>query len=333
MSEGARHHQRPLSSQQTTADTVIPWRPLSLIGNNNCPPVDAASRKRARKSAVYLSECLEQGVSAQEANDAAEKSQKQYQKWWMGSYFQKKSSPHPADRLPPREKPSSSIDSVDGRNATVVTGESGHMQSTSKKRKRKREEGIRDYIDDISVVSISSVSAIGRDDASAQENDGDLTLRIRTIPNLSQVTVGQIHRVRDRMIDLLKQNSGNLDDGGVQECLSILESFYTSSHLDIRSSATFPYDIDGTWLTLSKPTYPDCKGTNRNGDYLFSLGRMSFDMFRPTGLVCSIQGVFNTVSELEGDELPFSVPRSLRKDVSNLMKGKGRRHGGLRAYK
>ncbi len=50
--------------------------------------------------------------------------------------------------------------------------------------------------------------------------------------------------------------------------------------------------LEGMWLTLSKPKYSDCLGQNAVGDYMYTMGRMSFDIFRPTSLVSSIQGMF-----------------------------------------
>jgi hypothetical protein len=49
------------------------------------------------------------------------------------------------------------------------------------------------------------------------------------------------------------------------------------------------------WLTLTKPTFFGHLGPNDNGDPMYTLGRMSFDMFSPTNIVCSIQGNFNHV--------------------------------------
>ena len=73
----------------------------------------------------------------------------------------------------------------------------------------------------------------------------------------------------------------------------------------------------GTWLTLSKPTYNECKGRNEKGEYLYSLGRMSFDMFKPTNLVCSIQAVFNSVRAVDPKNpgRPLHVPRRLMKEI------------------
>lgn len=83
--------------------------------------------------------------------------------------------------------------------------------------------------------------------------------------------------------------------------------------------------VEGTWLSLSRPDYTHCLGKNDKQHYLYTLGRLSFDMFRPTGLRCSIQGEFNTVNVLEGDDiLPEHVPRKLQKEVLRCKHSGGR---------
>jgi hypothetical protein len=74
-----------------------------------------------------------------------------------------------------------------------------------------------------------------------------------------------------------------------------------------------PHALEGVWLTVSKPNYSECLGQNSEGEYMYTLGRMSFDMFRPTSLLCSIQGLFNPV--FVTDHTPDVIPRNLRKDV------------------
>ncbi len=53
---------------------------------------------------------------------------------------------------------------------------------------------------------------------------------------------------------------------------------------------------------------------------MYTLGRMSFDMFAPSSLVCSIKGIFNHIEvvdmEKDGHKLLKSVPKSLREEVS-----------------
>jgi len=64
--------------------------------------------------------------------------------------------------------------------------------------------------------------------------------------------------------------------------------------------------IEGVWMTMSKPNFPA-------DEYMFTLGQMSFDMFRPKGLVCSLQAQFNPMFEIDvtNDEVPGRVKKEV----------------------
>lgn len=74
---------------------------------------------------------------------------------------------------------------------------------------------------------------------------------------------------------------------------------------------------EGNWLTISKPTFTECKGINEKGENKYSLGRISFDMFKPTGIICSFQGSFNHVQAVDPSNpgRPLHVPRVLMQDI------------------
>ena len=55
--------------------------------------------------------------------------------------------------------------------------------------------------------------------------------------------------------------------------------------------------LAGKWKLISKADFPDCKGADNFGDPLYTLGRMSFGMFAPSDLLCSIQSISNTITE------------------------------------
>ena len=90
--------------------------------------------------------------------------------------------------------------------------------------------------------------------------------------------------------------------------------------------------MDGTWLMISPPSYPACVGVNDNGERMFTLGRMTFDMFQPSDLVCSIQKQYNTIRTVTSEEkLPAYIPPSLRQEAENEHKKK--HCGRLKAHK
>jgi hypothetical protein len=107
--------------------------------------------------------------------------------------------------------------------------------------------------------------------------------------------------------------------------LEQLRSLYRNTGWDARdynrhnANSTSKY-IEGNWLTLSRPNYAECLGTNANNEFMYTLGRMSFDMFSPGNLVCSIVGVFNSIDVVDihkGFSSLKSIPKSLKNDVLN----------------
>lgn len=114
-------------------------------------------------------------------------------------------------------------------------------------------------------------------------------------------------------------------------------------------------NMEGQWFTLTKPSYIDCLGYNEDGNPMYRLGRMTFEMFKPGDLVCAIQAVFNPIKIVdrvtaggngcdvndEDDEYHrgktshhFSVPSALNEEVQKALEKDG--NGGdasvLRTY-
>lgn len=109
------------------------------------------------------------------------------------------------------------------------------------------------------------------------------------------------------------------------------ESFLESLHCLTKAGRQGSEDIDGTWLMISPPDYPSCLGTNGNGDKLYTLERMSFGMFQPGALLCSIQQQFNTISSVKSKaDMPQYVPSSLKKEVEDES---GKCSGRMKTYK
>jgi hypothetical protein len=75
---------------------------------------------------------------------------------------------------------------------------------------------------------------------------------------------------------------------------------------------------EGLWLTLTKASFFGNFGENDQGDPIYSLGRMTFDMFSPTNLLCSLQGNFNSIERVSAESrraMLRSVPKALRDEV------------------
>jgi hypothetical protein len=112
---------------------------------------------------------------------------------------------------------------------------------------------------------------------------------------------------REGLLNALASSGGDADDADFQTCLQVLEY----------SNLLHSHSSTGMWLTLTKPTFFGCLGTNDEGDPLYTLARMSFDMFTPGDLICSLQGNFNEVEDVTDRSDLVNIPKSLVEEVKD----------------
>lgn len=151
--------------------------------------------------------------------------------------------------------------------------------------------------------------------------------------------------IRSELIDALQSAHGDVKDKRFLSALEILSNFYKTSGRDARVSpwsgrrvsdpgfdgGEYGYSgneiggptssdlFEGYWLNMSRPNYVECLGTNMESEFMYTLGRMSFDMFQPSNLICSVQSTHNTIKIIgEREELPAFVPKSLKEEVASL---------------
>ena len=102
------------------------------------------------------------------------------------------------------------------------------------------------------------------------------------------------------------------------------------------SSTSNRSNIEGQWFTLTKPTYDNCLGFNDEGNPMYTIGRMSFEMFRPGNLVVSIEAVFNPVEAVADKRKEvLTVPKDLQEEVQCILQDDGSVHNQthiLRTY-
>jgi hypothetical protein len=139
----------------------------------------------------------------------------------------------------------------------------------------------------------------------------------------------QVSAMKERLVEDLKKTGGDTTTPEVRDCLEQLQLVFASRSQGFDAADFCP---DGTWLTLSKPTFSECQGRNENGEYLYTLGRMSFDMFRPTNLKCSIRAVMNNVRVMDPKSKPKSFPSRLAKELSKDRHVGAANHNPIRHY-
>jgi hypothetical protein len=147
--------------------------------------------------------------------------------------------------------------------------------------------------------------------------------------------------IRSELIDALQSVQGDITDKRFLSSLEVLSRFYKASGRDARvnpwsgrkvsDDSTYDYGggdvggpiagdlLEGSWVNMSRPNYVECLGKNDEGDFMYTLGRMSFDMFQPGNLICSVQSTHNNIRIVgEKEELPKDVPSSLKEEVALL---------------
>ena len=258
--------------------------------------VDPSERKKAALSAAYYTECSVRGIDPLEADKAVTKVKNQYGKWWpstnspsQGSGIHNHKLEDKVQSLPKRPPFKRQKRSVSNASDQAEAGDSISMMNnisvesayTESASKRRREE--------TSVTSLSS------------------SINLSSAQSLRMVKASLIQDLRDSGGDTLSPKFTSL--------LGVLHSWYIAQGFDARWSYEDPSCfMDGSWLTLSRPTYEDCLGQNPNGDLLYTLGRLAFDMFRPTGYRCSLQAIFQEIGLDLAEpfcDRPRSFPRRL----------------------
>jgi len=288
---GDRRSERPtsvaqpnFSLQRLSLDSAVApllRRPIAPFGKSE--------RKRAFASATYYSECFLNGITPVEADTAALDAQSLHKKWWVETKYHNEPTEGPAKKR-------------------KVLDEGSPAADTSEPSLRQRSE-------DHYVTSEDDSTVFSR-----RPSDQHQAVNIRELAVLAQCKANEINSIKGAMVEDLRKSGGDTTTSAFHTYLDMLQSFYSSRGLDARwdDQDSAPFAIDGTWLTMSKPTYSDSQGRNQTGEYKYTLGRLSFDMFRPTNLVCSLQGVYNSVSLPNASEgmRPRSFPYRLQKDVA-----------------
>lgn len=228
------------------------------------------------------------GISPVEADSAALAVESQYNKWWLASKYH-----GPDGKIPVRKK--------------------RKLQSRAH---QSLEPPYRADEHDACLISEEEASISHR----GVMSDSGESFNIREVAVNARVRANEIYSAKAALTAELSSNGGDTTTAKFASHLEILHTSYSSRGWDARwiREDTTPFCMDGTWLSLSKPTFSECQGRNEKGQYSYSLGRLSFDMFRPTNLVCSVQGVFNSISVVDTSAKGHtfgSVPSRLQQAV------------------
>ena len=285
-----RHSHLISGSHHIPSHFVLEKCVTANIARPQVAPIPKEERKRALIRAKFYSECLMQGINPDDANAAALDADTLFKKWWVETKF-RENEQHERHQDAKRRK-------------TEELGQGPSIHGVFARTENDPKE--------------SSTCAIQTEEEGIIGGTETLSKR----PHQRIQSPRQIHRIPElkaSLIKLLRRNNGDTTSSEFHSMVNALGEFYGKQGLDQRWTAgdvSTTCSLDGTWLALSKSEFTGSTGRNQKGEFLFPLGRVAFDMFRPTGLLCSIQGAFNIISPWDPDKdktRPVIYPASLIK--------------------
>jgi hypothetical protein len=120
-------------------------------------------------------------------------------------------------------------------------------------------------------------------------------------------------KAKESLKRTLLDNHGDLSHPSALEAISTLQSSFLKQQQQLRGEPD-AYDVDctkdpmkheGKWRMISAPSFPGRLSPNNddphggNTEVRYTLGRMAFNMFKPTKIVCCIDEIVNVVEPLE----------------------------------
>mmetsp|Transcript_2995 Transcript_2995/g.4531 ORF Transcript_2995/g.4531 Transcript_2995/m.4531 type:complete len:484 (+) Transcript_2995:92-1543(+) len=136
-----------------------------------------------------------------------------------------------------------------------------------------------------------------------------------------------LENAKDSLLHALAITGGDVTSKAFEKALVPLVHYYEEAGWDARdpegiySHHEYTRRVEGMWLCLSKPTYFGNLGETSNGDPMYTLGRMAFDMFLPTQLVCSLQGNFNPVNIVPSNARADTIENCPKKLKDEILSG------------
>ena len=138
--------------------------------------------------------------------------------------------------------------------------------------------------------------------------------------DVDDITTSTSSRELKEFYDALLSSKRDIDAAPVKIALDQLSQTYTT---DARTTTTPSYD--GDWRMENLPTFPELLGYNEEGDALYTMGRLTYNMIKPGNIIFSIQNITQHIHKLSKDPahldstskviLPPFIPKSLREEV------------------
>lgn len=204
-----------------------------------------------------------------------------------------------------------------------------------------------DVFDDNNTVSLASIGeeAQSLSEEFSEESDTEkktvivapreAELEYRTLNPRALVT----RTCRSELVDSLLSSHGDVTNPRFLKALQVISSIYASSDpaRPVDDTSFIDNYLNSAWVSLSRPAYDGCLGSTERGDYMYALGKMSFNMFKPGHLKCSVQHTLNKIDYVcdmnsARNAVPWSLRRELAMTEDEEGNENGKQHKTLRSY-
>ena len=305
------HHHNHHHHQE---DVIVLHRPIAFRSSNNkaaqCEALSTLSMTSSLMNMQSLADATGLPMDSQELTCAREDAMEWHRKWTM-----QQETGHTGNYMERSTNPFSDSD-------TQATSSQSLHSAAPMQVKVLRPVPLRPYVvlrdEQPSPLTFNSPSEAFPEQHNYQHHHHDTSIPTFVL----QQPPASLETLKDALFHALACCAGNVDTKMVEDALLPLVQEYEQQQQQQQSLTLLaghdPYDsnnrMEGMWLTLSKATYFGTLGQTPGGDPLYTLGRMAFDMFLPTQLVCSLQGNFNPVHRVgqeEREEVLSRCPKSL----------------------
>lgn len=128
-----------------------------------------------------------------------------------------------------------------------------------------------------------------------------------------------ISEAKSSLKRILVENNGDTSQPAVQDAIKALQSLSSEKRVDAEWNITQNKHFHtGRWRTITTPPFPG-RLPDDGGKAKYTLGRMSFNMFKPTKAVCAIHEIVNAIEPLghgeSADEQVSSWEQSYNSEV------------------
>lgn len=123
--------------------------------------------------------------------------------------------------------------------------------------------------------------------------------------------------IRSEVVNSIMKANGDTSDPHFLSAIELLSKLFKQDAIEADINTSKHSVMHGHWRSISRPPYHSggCKGQNENGDFVYTLGKTSFNMFKPSDLRTTIQCTMNKIEPTVANNT-YIAPWSLRRELA-----------------